>query len=153
MQTNGFTKQQMAVGGLAGVVILILGGRLLAQVANVIAPDTVPGYYAVTVNPAPDATPEQQSADMAFGMVRLSLNTDHTFRFGALSGTWKHVGGRVTLTPSSTSAPFETTTMAQALSAMARPIDFDVSKDGKTLSAEKPAHGPLTFTKTSEAFR
>lgn len=144
-------KALMGVGAVA--VILGLGGRLLAQAIDVIAPDTTPGYYALTVNPSPDAPADQQAANMAFGLERMSISTDHTFRFGVLRGTWTHSGNKISLTPNTTAAPFPTTTMAETLTVMTRPIDLTISADGKTLKADNAAKGPISFSKTSEAIR
>ncbi|BDI33750.1 hypothetical protein CCAX7_58010 [Capsulimonas corticalis] len=151
---NMTQKQKTIASAIAIVVILVLGGRLVAQAVDVIAPDNLPGYFALAINPNPNMTPEQNTANMGLGMCRLSISIDHTYRFGDMRGSWRHSGDTLSLTPDGSGGQaFQASSMAAPLSAMTKPIDLKVGKDGKTLSAPDTGAGPLNFTKTSDAMR
>ena len=149
-------KATMLVGVAAALAILLTITYLLFASGVIRSVDNLKGYYAIQVNPAPDAPPDKQGGNMVFGFERLSLNEDHTFRLGFLRGNWRRLGSSLTLTPVTIPAPeqfYAQTTMAEALSVLFKPTDFTVSGDGKTLTAVNPANDPLVFTKTGDGLR
>ncbi len=141
---------------MAAVLILLAAARLLTAAGILGGYDDLSGYFMLQVNPASDATPEQTQETMIFGMQRLALNTNHTFRFATLLGNWSRSGDRLSLEP--TSVPpadtfFTKTTMGSALSILLKPSEFTVSADEKTLTIVNPTNGPVVFRKTGDSLR
>jgi hypothetical protein len=115
-------------------------------------PDSIKGNYAIQVNPAPNATYDQmQRTAVAFGYAQLSLNPNHTYQFGGLTGTWSRSGSTLTLEP--THIPkagfFEATTMGDTVSVLTKTIELKISDDEKKLTAAGAPKGPIVFTKTN----
>jgi len=147
------SKGNVAIAIIA-VIILVAVFSVLSQMGLFSHIDAQAGYYALQVNPAPDAPQDQQFQNSVFGFDRLALNSNGTFRMGFLKGNWNRSGTSVTLDP--TSIPpadqfYSKTSMAQALSILFKQAEFTVSADGKKLTADHPsAYGPVVFTKTND---
>lgn len=148
--------RQWVTGVIAVAVIIAVIAFFLKSAGVVGGPDSLKGYYALRVNPAPGATADKVAGDMVFGFARLALNEDHTFALGQLQGTWSHSGSSLTLTPKTLPAPgeyYQKTTMADTLSIMLHPCSFTISPDQKILTAVAPTGGPLVWGKVNDGLR
>jgi len=155
MKTQSSPKK-MLVAGLSTLIIIVAIGILLSQAGVAIGGhDSMAGYYAMQCNPDPNATPDQVSENGVFAFDKILLDDDHTFRMGALKGSWSSHGDTLTLSPANKpEALYPKTSMSKTLSVLIqKPTDFKISSDGKSISAINAPDGPIVMTKVREIFR
>jgi hypothetical protein len=148
--------QRAAIAAVALVIIVLVVTHLLTGMGIIGGPDAMAGYYMLQVNSDSNATPEQMQGSSIFGMQRLVLNDNYTFRLATLHGNWSRSGDRVSLEP--TQIPpadtfFTQTSMGQALAILLKPCDLTVSTNGKTLTADRPTNGAVVFTKVNDVMK